>query len=460
MQKGFIFDLNKCTGCHACLIACAIENDLEPGMNWRQLYTYNEQRHPEIPLFHLSLSCNHCVDPPCMKCCPVSAYTKDDFTGAVILDQNLCIGCKYCSWVCPYDAPRFNKNTGLMEKCTLCIHRLNDNMEPACVSLCPTAALSFDNIEENGQKNKIPGFPETDIQPAIKCIPVRKNRQIPEFSSLSSHETINRMFDPEKSKKPGKISLTSELPLIIFAILAALLTGIFTASLFSPLTVNVQVFLMTGAGGILLSAMHLGKKLRSFRAPENWRTSWLSKEIALYIFFIILSSLYFTISFENPYVGWITAIMGFAAIFAMDKVYQAIPLIGEKTAHSAQVLITGLFLTGILSENLLILAWFGFMKIFLYIIRKFILRKTGKQYRPVISIIRLLFGFIIPAFIWGTELNNRIYYIVTSIIIGEVIDRSEYYLEMDIITPHKKMIQDMRNQLQHSKKRRITSYYR
>ena len=142
-QKGFVFDINKCTGCQACSIACEIENELEPGADWRQVTTFNERHVPGVLSFHLSVACNHCVDPPCMKNCPALAYSKDAVTGAVTVDPDLCIGCRYCTWACPYDAPRFNTASGVVEKCTFCQHRLEDGLEPACVTSCPTGALKL-----------------------------------------------------------------------------------------------------------------------------------------------------------------------------------------------------------------------------------------------------------------------------------------------------------------------------
>ena len=116
MQKAFVFDLNRCTGCNACEIACKIENELPPGMSWREVVTFNESRLPGVPLFSLSLACNHCLDAPCKEKCPALAYSKDERTGAVTVNPSLCMGCKYCQWVCPYDAPKFNATAGVVEK--------------------------------------------------------------------------------------------------------------------------------------------------------------------------------------------------------------------------------------------------------------------------------------------------------------------------------------------------------
>ena len=98
---GFRFDPNLCTGCAACRLACTIENDLPFGRSWRRIETFNPTRAPSLPLYHLSLACNHCDTPACMHACPALAYRRDEETGAVLLDSSKCIGCKYCAWACP-----------------------------------------------------------------------------------------------------------------------------------------------------------------------------------------------------------------------------------------------------------------------------------------------------------------------------------------------------------------------
>jgi Fe-S-cluster-containing dehydrogenase component len=106
MANSFLFDPNRCTGCGACRLACSIENQLEPERSWRRIDTFNRTRHPGVPLYHLSLACNHCAEPACMFACPALAYSRDEKSGAVLLDEGKCIGCRYCAWACPYDAPR------------------------------------------------------------------------------------------------------------------------------------------------------------------------------------------------------------------------------------------------------------------------------------------------------------------------------------------------------------------
>jgi len=130
----FVHDLATCVGCHACVVACASENATAPGGFWRQVVTFNEDRHPALPVFHLSLACNHCLDAPCERHCPALAIVRDTRTDAALIDADRCFGCRYCSWVCPYDAPRFDAGSGVMGKCTLCNDRLRKGGTPACTS--------------------------------------------------------------------------------------------------------------------------------------------------------------------------------------------------------------------------------------------------------------------------------------------------------------------------------------
>ena len=152
MGKRFAFDINKCTGCHSCILACNIENERDGEINWRQVFTFNNFHHPALPLFHISMACNQCNSPSCLKYCPANAFSKDLTTGAVNINPDLCIGCKYCNWTCPFDATKFSTSKNIMEKCDFCNHKLAENLPPVCVNLCPTGALGLEN------NSNIPNF--------------------------------------------------------------------------------------------------------------------------------------------------------------------------------------------------------------------------------------------------------------------------------------------------------------
>jgi len=148
LQRGFKVDLRRCIGCHACVVACLNENNLDPYHHWRDVMHREWGTYPDVDRVHVSMACFHCKDPACMPACPVSgAITKDPADGAVLIDQDLCNGCRRCVAACPYEAPRFNSLTNKVDKCTFCKHRVGDSNSPthlpACVSTCPTGALGY-----------------------------------------------------------------------------------------------------------------------------------------------------------------------------------------------------------------------------------------------------------------------------------------------------------------------------
>ena len=152
MQLGFSFDLSRCTGCMACVVACMDQNDLPAeGPSFRQVTKIETGGYPSAQIHFVSLACFHCSDAPCMNVCPKKAISRDPEWGVIEVDQNLCIGCRACAMVCPFGAPRFNHGEK-MSKCNFCIDRVEHGMEPACVHTCTTKALQFGPVEELSKK--------------------------------------------------------------------------------------------------------------------------------------------------------------------------------------------------------------------------------------------------------------------------------------------------------------------
>lgn len=143
MSHAFYLDVDRCTGCFACAVACMDQNDLEIGSEptaWRQVFKVETGIAPEARLRYVSLACMHCEDAPCIMACPTGAIAREAGTRVVKVTGELCIGCHSCSIACPFGVPRFGKD-GTMEKCDLCSVRLENDLEPACVRICPTKAL-------------------------------------------------------------------------------------------------------------------------------------------------------------------------------------------------------------------------------------------------------------------------------------------------------------------------------
>jgi Fe-S-cluster-containing dehydrogenase component/formate-dependent nitrite reductase membrane component NrfD len=147
MQYGFLMDHRRCIGCHACTVACKSENAVPVG-SFRTWVKYTEKgRFPSVKRHFAVLRCNHCTKAPCVTICPVNALEKRP-DGIVDIDRRACIGCRACMQACPYDAIYLNEETGSVEKCHFCAHRVEQNLEPACVIVCPEQAIVVGDLHD------------------------------------------------------------------------------------------------------------------------------------------------------------------------------------------------------------------------------------------------------------------------------------------------------------------------
>lgn len=138
-----IIDTTKCTGCQACVEACRIRNNLPEG----QSYIHGRVMDGEEQSRYLMVQCQHCADPPCATVCPTDAtYVRED--GVVLVDEKLCVGCKYCIYACPYDARIYDAERGVADKCWLCLDWVLGGGEPACVQACIPGARIFGRLDD------------------------------------------------------------------------------------------------------------------------------------------------------------------------------------------------------------------------------------------------------------------------------------------------------------------------
>jgi anaerobic dimethyl sulfoxide reductase subunit B (iron-sulfur subunit) len=147
-QNGFYINMNECSTCKACVIACKDVNDLKVGFNYRHVDEHEGGTYLNIWAASISLACNHCAAPACMAVCPVEAISKDPDTGLVAIDQELCIVCQECIAACPYEAPVYFSDTNTVNKCDGCRGLLAVGEKPACVASCYTRCLDFGDLEE------------------------------------------------------------------------------------------------------------------------------------------------------------------------------------------------------------------------------------------------------------------------------------------------------------------------
>ncbi|WP_165249254.1 4Fe-4S dicluster domain-containing protein [Adlercreutzia sp. ZJ141] len=170
-EKAILFDTSRCTGCHACQIACKCWNVLPsptrlnentfsgthqnpPDLNGatRLIMTYSEADGalPNKPVAWAfgRRSCQHCTDAPCASICPSGTLYVHEESGMVTVDASKCVACHYCVTACPFDVPRYNGMQGKVNKCTGCVDRIEQGIAPACVSTCQPEALSFGDRDE------------------------------------------------------------------------------------------------------------------------------------------------------------------------------------------------------------------------------------------------------------------------------------------------------------------------
>jgi anaerobic dimethyl sulfoxide reductase subunit B len=187
-QLGFYLDAGACIGCKACQTACKDKNDLPVGLNWRKVIEFtgggwNHTDGVDVPVnlftYHITVSCQHCENPPCLPVCPTSAITKDE-DGVVLINPDKCVGCQYCSWACPYGAPQFGPRGEPMSKCDLCADLRAIGQNPACVDACPLRALDWGDMEELREKygtiDTVEPLPDGKItKPSMVITPHRDN---------------------------------------------------------------------------------------------------------------------------------------------------------------------------------------------------------------------------------------------------------------------------------------------
>ncbi len=189
-QLAFYFEQEHCVGCNTCQVACKDKNNLEVGEQFRRVYEITGGKYikkgnaiiQDIYGFCISVSCNHCIDPGCIKKCPTGALKKRSEDGIVIIEKDKCIGCASCVKGCPYNALQYDGKIGKVSKCDFCLDLLEIGKDPVCVSACPMRALDYDDIkilqEKYGNINETEGLPSSNItKPALVINPHKNARR-------------------------------------------------------------------------------------------------------------------------------------------------------------------------------------------------------------------------------------------------------------------------------------------
>ena len=237
-KLGLVIDLDICVGCHACAVNCKEWNtsghsaplhDVEPygddptGVWFNRIHTFEvEVNNNDSKTIHFPKSCLHCDDAPCVTVCPTGASYKREEDGIVLVNSDTCIGCKICSWACPYGAREYDENAGVMKKCTLCVDKIyNENIPeedrvPACVSTCPAGARSFGDLNDKGsdlfkiieERDGYDLMPEQNCKPTNKYLPPREDRS--SFNNSVLNPVINTPLNEEINIKEWDKKINNE----------------------------------------------------------------------------------------------------------------------------------------------------------------------------------------------------------------------------------------------------------
>lgn len=235
-KLGLVIDLDTCVGCHACVTSCKEWNSggisapltdfdpdgTDPHGTWlNRVHGYEISGDDGGHMVHFPRSCLHCEEPACVTVCPTGASYKREEDGIVLINPDTCIGCKLCSWACPYGAREYDHDDGVMKKCTLCVDRIyNDTIPeedriPACVRACPTGARHFGDLgDPDSDVSKLVrergGFdlmPEMGYKPVNKYLPPRprkdgkdKANALPPLEQAAPRKTSTKGKRPASEK--------------------------------------------------------------------------------------------------------------------------------------------------------------------------------------------------------------------------------------------------------------------
>jgi len=279
-QYAFEVDLDRCSGCKACVTACHALNGLDEQETWRDVGLLVGGTESAPVMQHVTAACHHCLEPACMSACPVDAYEKDPKTGIVRHLDDQCFGCQYCTLACPYDVPKYHQQKGIVRKCDMCSNRLANGEAPACVQACPHEAIAIRIIEtariiENAEADHfLPAAPEPYL--TLPTTTYRSTRVFPRNMLPADYYSVNPQHP--------------HWPLIIMLVLTQLSVGAFTTGSILGWMLPVELgpllrpylatsALLLGLLALGASTLHLGRPQYAYRGLIGLRHSWLSREI-------------------------------------------------------------------------------------------------------------------------------------------------------------------------------------
>lgn len=323
-QYAFEVDLDRCSGCKACVAACHTLNGLDDGEAWREVGLIVGGSAGLPVLQHVTSACHHCVDPACLNACPVDAYEKDPITGIVRHLDDQCFGCQYCTLACPYDAPKFHKGKGIVRKCDMCSDRLKAGEAPACVQGCPHEAIRIRVVDQSEAIALAAShtFLPTAPSPEYTLPTTRYVSQRPLQGPVRAADEHRN--EPEHAHPP----------LVVMLVLTQAAVGGFLVDFAMRVTgrsVSAALpwsSLILALMGIVASVWHLGRPLFAYRAIIGFRHSWLSREVLAFGVFATLALVHASVVRLDPALATTTAfatgLAGVAAVCCSVMVYHVV----------------------------------------------------------------------------------------------------------------------------------------
>ena len=345
-QYRFAFDMGACVGCHSCEVACAEQNGNPLEVNWRKVGEVEAGSFPTVARFSMSMSCNQCLEPTCLSGCPTNAYVKLD-NGIVSHLADSCIGCQYCIWNCPYEAPVFNPERRIVTKCDMCLPRLEAGQLPACVGACPTQALTVEKVDVAAWRADHTAADAPGLPPSSITLPTTRIILPP---TLPPDAVPARVWAIEPEHP--------HWPLVVLTLLTQLAVGAVAAAVAFRATRGAAV--AAGAGVLALGASigHLGRPAHAWKALRNLRRSWLSREVALFGVFSTAA-----VAYALPWwpgalqtaLGIGTVVVGVAGVFASARLY----LVPARPAWNTPRTVVAFFATSLSCGSLAVVTVMG-----------------------------------------------------------------------------------------------------
>jgi formate dehydrogenase iron-sulfur subunit len=321
-QYAFDVDLDACTGCKACVTACHNLNGLDGGETWRAVGQLHGGTAAAPLVQTVTTACHHCLDPACLRGCPVDAYEKDPVTGIVRHLDDQCIGCRYCTLTCPYDVPQFDVRRGIVRKCDLCHQRLAAGDAPACVQACPGGAIAIVAVSraaviaDHEAGAWLPGAPDPAATHPTTIY--RSARPTPRNALPADYHAVR----PADAHSPLVVMLIATQAAVGAIAVAEVGRAVAPAAAWPSPWLGLGAALL----GLLASLFHLGRPHLAYRAVRGVRHSWLSREIVAFGGFaglVAALALSGARGAAPAGLGVATAIVGVVAVGASVMVYAA-----------------------------------------------------------------------------------------------------------------------------------------